>query len=183
VGLQKCLQNEWQFLHRVIPGIGDLFVPIEEALKKHFFPELAGKVDISEVSRELFASPVKFAGMAIPNPITSAEINYGDSTLVCSHLIRALRGQEAFSPSKHRETRTAVMHACNDRKEEEYESKFIEISREWDVLKKRLTGTWLTILPTFINGTELAGHVWRDSTPYQHWACPSNVTVVATAFL
>jgi hypothetical protein len=81
-------------LHRVIPDIGDLSIPIEEALKKHFFPALAGKVDISEVSRELFALPVKFAGIAIPNnPITSAETIYKDSTLVCSHLIRALRGQ------------------------------------------------------------------------------------------
>jgi hypothetical protein len=99
-------------LHRVIPDIGNLFVPIEEALNKHFFPALAGKVDISEILRELFALPVKVAGMAIPNPITSAEINYRDSTLlVCSHLIRALRGQETFSPSKHRQTRTAVVHA------------------------------------------------------------------------
>jgi hypothetical protein len=32
----RRLQNEWQFLHRVIPDVGDLFVPIEEALKKHF---------------------------------------------------------------------------------------------------------------------------------------------------
>ena len=169
VGLQKCLQNEWQFLHRVIPDIGNLFAPIEDALNKHFFPALAGKVDISEIPRKLFALPVKFAGMAIPNPITSAETNYRDSTLVCSHLIRALRGQEAFSPSKHRETRTAVIQACNDRKLEEYESTFTEISRRWDVLKKRTitrgkeTGTWLTILPTFVNGTELSNHEWRDS--------------------
>jgi hypothetical protein len=64
-----------------------------------FCEALAGnKVDISEVSREFFALP----GEAIPNPITSAEINYKDSTLVCSHLIRALRGQEISSPSKHR---------------------------------------------------------------------------------
>jgi hypothetical protein len=129
--------------------------------QKHFFPALAGKVDISEVSRELFALSVKFAGIAIPNPITSAETNYKDSTLVWTHLIRALRGQEAFSPSKHRETRTAAIQACNERKVEEYESAFKEISREWDVLKKRTittgkeTGTWLTILPTFVNGTEL----------------------------
>jgi hypothetical protein len=34
VGLQKCLQDEWQFLHRVTPGIGVLFAPIEEALNK-----------------------------------------------------------------------------------------------------------------------------------------------------
>jgi hypothetical protein len=99
VGLQECLQTEWQFLHSVTPDISEFFVPVEEALNKHFFPALAGKVDISEVSRELFAFPVKFAGMAIPNPITSVETNYKHSTLVCSHLIRALRGQEAFSPS------------------------------------------------------------------------------------
>jgi hypothetical protein len=36
-------------------------------------------------------------------------------------------------------------------------------------LKKRTitrgkeTGTWLTILPTFLNGTELSSHEWRDS--------------------
>jgi hypothetical protein len=107
------------FAKRVIPDIGDLFVPIEEALNKYFFPALAGKVDIFDVSRELFALPVKFARTAIPNPITSAETNYKDSTLVCSHLIRALRRLEAFSPSKHRETRTAVIQACNERKVEE----------------------------------------------------------------
>ena len=168
-GLQKCLQNEWQFLHRVIPGIGDLFVPVEEALTKHFFPALAGKVDLSETPRELFALPVKFAGIAIPNPVTSAETNYKDSTLVCSHLIRALRGQEVFNPSKHMETRTAVIHICKDRKADEYESKYTELSSEWDVLKKRTitrgkeTGTWLTLQPTFVNGTELSSHEWRDS--------------------
>ena len=163
------MQNEWQFLLRVIPDIGDLFLPIEEALKRHFIPALAGKVDISEIPRELFALPVKFGGIAIPNPITSAETNYRDSTLVCSHLIQALRGQEDFSPCKHRDTRSAVIRVCNERKEEEFESCFNEISQEWDVLKKRTitrgkeTGTWLTLLPTFVNGTELSCHEWRDS--------------------
>jgi hypothetical protein len=66
------------------------FPSIEESLNKHFFPALAGKVDISEGSRELLALPVKIAGIAIPNPITSAETNYKESTLLCSHLIRAL---------------------------------------------------------------------------------------------
>jgi hypothetical protein len=71
-------------MHRVIPNIGDLFAPVEEALKNPFLTALACKVDISG---EVLALPVKFAGIAIPNPITSAEINYKDSTLVCSDLI------------------------------------------------------------------------------------------------
>ena len=89
--------------------------------------------------------------------------------MVCSHLIRALRGQETFRPSKHSETRSAVTRACKDRKVEEYESTLNEISRDWDVLKKRTimrgkeTGTWLTILPTFVNGTELSNHEWQDT--------------------
>jgi hypothetical protein len=84
-------------------------------------------------------------------------------------LIRALRGKEAFSPSKHRETCAAVIFTGKDRKAEEYESKFTEISPEWDVLKKRTimrgeeTGAWLTILPTFVNGTELSSYEWRDA--------------------
>jgi hypothetical protein len=101
------------------------FRPDRGSTPKTFLPAaLAGKVDISEVSCELFALPVKFAETAIPNPSTSAETNFKDSTLVCSHLIRALRGQEAFSPSKHRETCTAVIQACNERKVEKYESTF-----------------------------------------------------------
>jgi hypothetical protein len=100
------------------------YSPYRGSNKKSIFPALAGKVDISEVSRELFALPVKFAGIAIPNPITLAETNCKDSVLVCSYLIRALRGQEVFSPSKHRETRTAVIQACNERRVEEYESTF-----------------------------------------------------------
>jgi hypothetical protein len=56
-----------------------------------------------------------------------------------------------------------------DRKAEEYESKFTEISCEWDILKKRTitrgkeTGTWLTILPTFVNGTELSSYECCDA--------------------
>jgi hypothetical protein len=85
-------------LHRDIPDIGDLFAPVEERLNKHFFPASARwESRHFRVSRELLVLPVKFAGMAIPNPITSAETNYKDSTLICSHLIHALRGQEAFT--------------------------------------------------------------------------------------
>jgi hypothetical protein len=56
-------------------------------------------------------------------------------------------------PSKNRATHTATIQACNKQEVEEHNSTFKEISREWDILKKRTiasgkeTGTWLTILP------------------------------------
>jgi hypothetical protein len=39
---------------------------------------------------------VKHAGMALPDPTTSAKSNYEASILVNSHLLAALRGTEAF---------------------------------------------------------------------------------------
>jgi hypothetical protein len=58
-----------------------------------------------------------------------------------------------------------VIHTCNERKAEEYETTFTEISSEWNVLKKRTitkgTGIWLTVLPTFVDGTE-SSHKCRD---------------------
>ena len=32
-GLQKSLQQEWAFVQRVTPGIGDAFGPVEKALR------------------------------------------------------------------------------------------------------------------------------------------------------
>ena len=34
--LQKLLQQEWAFVPRFIPGIGDAFVQVEEALRETF---------------------------------------------------------------------------------------------------------------------------------------------------
>ncbi len=41
-GLQKSLQQGWQFLQRVTEGLGDEFRDIEKALQKEFLPALSG---------------------------------------------------------------------------------------------------------------------------------------------
>ena len=38
-GLQKSLQQEWAFVHRVTPGIGDAFGPAEKAMQETFVPD------------------------------------------------------------------------------------------------------------------------------------------------
>ena len=39
-GLQKSLQQEWAFVQRVTPGIGDAFGPVEQALQETCIPSL-----------------------------------------------------------------------------------------------------------------------------------------------
>jgi hypothetical protein len=128
--------------------------------------------------------PVKFARilLANPNPITSAEIDYKDSTFVCSHSVQVPVSKERPVPG------TVVIHACNIRKVEEYESTFKEMSGEWDVLKKKnhLKGKRnrnMADNSTDIRQAMNCEILFFYVTPYHHWACPSNVTVVATTFL
>jgi hypothetical protein len=42
-GLQKSLQNEWQFVQRVKPGIGEHFQGVKKALATQFLPALFGE--------------------------------------------------------------------------------------------------------------------------------------------
>ena len=39
-GLQKSLQQEWDFVQRVTLGVGDYFRPVQEVLEKTFVPAL-----------------------------------------------------------------------------------------------------------------------------------------------
>ena len=47
VGLQKSLQQEWAFVKRFTPGIGEEFGPVEEEIAKAFLPDcLRGSVTV-----------------------------------------------------------------------------------------------------------------------------------------
>ena len=39
-GLHKALQQEWDFVQRVTPGVGAAFSPVEESLQEVFVPDL-----------------------------------------------------------------------------------------------------------------------------------------------
>ena len=95
-GLQKSLMQEWQFLQRVTSGLSDEFEVIEEALAENFLPSLFGDGEQCDTKRQLACLPVKHAGLALPNPLKTAETNWKASTLICGHLVAALRGRTEF---------------------------------------------------------------------------------------
>ena len=74
-GLQKSLQQEWAFVQRVAPGIGDTFGPVEEEIAKAFLPELFKGAGDGASGRVITRLPVKQAGMALPDPTRTAPEN------------------------------------------------------------------------------------------------------------
>ncbi len=120
-GLQKSLQQEWQFVQRVKEGVGEEFTAIEEAISNTFLPALFGdEYDEDDPRWKLACLPVKHAGMAIPDPTTSAQSNFEASILlICSHLLAALWGVKVFGLSGHVATIQDCKAKLHIRKQEE----------------------------------------------------------------
>ena len=74
-GLQKSLQQEWLFVQRVAPGIGEAFGPEEEEIAMAFLPELFEGVGEVAPGRAITRLPVKQEGMALPDPTRTAPDN------------------------------------------------------------------------------------------------------------
>ena len=71
--LTHGLLGRWTFLSRTLPGIGDLFSPLEQIIRVHLLPTLTGKCAFSDVERQLISLPSRLGGLGIINPcVTSA---------------------------------------------------------------------------------------------------------------
>jgi hypothetical protein len=82
--LQKSLQHEKHFIQKVIDDIGDFFSYVKVAITNIFLLALNGEsLKDFTYRRNLSALPVKFAGLAIPDPSASSESNCKASTLEC----------------------------------------------------------------------------------------------------
>jgi hypothetical protein len=131
-----------------------------------FRDTLDGKDDVRLL---LHGLPVKHAGMAIPDPTKSAKSNYEASSLVTSHLFAALTGSKAFRSQEHVAVMTDVKSEVKSRKQttDDRTLKSIlsklpcDVSRA--IARGKKTGQWLSVMPSTINGTDLAAQEFRDA--------------------
>jgi hypothetical protein len=167
-GLAMSLQQEWQYLQRVVPGCGAAFQPIEDALRDVFIPALL-QGDPAETQREQTSLAVRHAGLGIPDPTSTAEANYSTSVACARLLTRSLRAGRNLDAHQH------SAHAGLERRKasktkvaaEELALSFLAADAG-PMAKRRLlrvkeTGTWLTTTPDRLNGTELSAEEFRDS--------------------
>jgi hypothetical protein len=182
-GLQKSLQHEWQFIQRVIDDIGDCFFDVETAIADIFLPALYGEtLKDCTYRRNLSALPVKFAGLALPDPTASSEDNYEGSPLVCSHILAAFRGIESFSSADHQSLRKAVTAEIKTRRSDKQDSTLSTILADLDydtrrtILRGKETGQWLSVMPSTLNGTELSAQEFRDALLLRHARTPGDLS-------
>ena len=102
-GLQKSLQQEWAFVQRVTPGIGDAIRPVEKALRETFFLYLFEGLRGGAPGRGVTRLPVKQAGLALPYLTLTLTVheNWTASYVSIGHLITSLRFQLGFQTANH----------------------------------------------------------------------------------
>ena len=71
------LQNEWQYLQRVLPDSSAIFQPLADAITEDFLPALFGATpeEIANL-RDLFELGPGFAGLGLPCPTQSGPRNH-----------------------------------------------------------------------------------------------------------
>ena len=140
--------------YRTIPNISQLFGPLEEAIRENFIPALIGR-KISDLERRFLALPVRLGGIGIPNPIITADTEYGISASITKNLADAIILQvKDFDNFDHNitvETTKQMKTFKEDSLREELDDILTHCT---EVMKRNIllaqekgAGSWLTALP------------------------------------
>ena len=139
---------------------------VEEEIKTAFIPEIFHGVGDGAPGREITCLPVKQAGLALTDSTRLAHDNWKAYCVITGHLVSALRGQVTFRTADHAAclwNRRAVVRSKSVTKA--MASLEATIARSLEVVTRQLqratmTGAWLTVQLSIVNGMELGAQEW-----------------------
>ena len=77
------------FFVRTFPDLAKVMQPLEDAIRLKFFPALLGR-SVSDLERELFSLPARFAGLGMANPCTRCEKQFNGSEELTAALLAVI---------------------------------------------------------------------------------------------
>ena len=105
-GFTFCLQDERQYVQRVMSDTAPHFAPLEVAIRTKVLPALLGiaALDMDGEFRELLTHGVNMGGIAIQNPVDTAVHVHETSLRATSHLVTSMVDKDAhLNLEDHRE--------------------------------------------------------------------------------
>ena len=85
----KGISCRWRYLQRTVPNIAEFFRPLEEAIRYKLIPSLLGR-EISDTERRILTLPYRYGGLAIRNPVTTADEEFKASSQITAELTKAI---------------------------------------------------------------------------------------------
>ena len=181
--MTRSVQCEWQYVQRTVMGCGPWFEPVEQALSVRFLPALLRLERVSPEMRQLFALPVKFGGLGLPDPTRTADDAYATSCAATAHLREAIKGLLPLRLPDHQAaiSRARAEHKAQKAKTCETELPLVlaELPDELQTAVQRAithkTGAWLSVMPTARNGNKLCAAEWRDGIAFRYGTEPMDL--------
>jgi hypothetical protein len=166
----------------VVRGVGPKFDGVRDKMRSTLLPALL-KANITDGDPilNLTCLPVKNAGLALPNPVESAEANFRASEVANSHIIQVMRKKETFSLQDHSATTSQVKGEIKKRRDltnkAHLDSTLGLMTKDLSRMVRRgcETGAWITVMPSTIAGTELSADEYRDSLHMRYGREPEGI--------
>ena len=182
-GFIFCLQNEWQYLQRVVADVGPFFEPLERAIRGKFLPALIGlqSWEIDGNYRQLLTHSVSKGGLAIRNPVDTAAYVHIASQQATLHLTESLVGPAVgFDLGQHLIVVQAAGQAAQSKRLEREQGHLDVRASDVPVDGQRdkrncAAGVWLLIVPSRLNGTGISDDEWSDNVRLRYNHKPLNM--------
>ena len=164
------LSQRWKFVQRTVRNTGQLFEPLEEAIRTKLIPAICGK-NVSPIERRMIALPYRFGGLGIQNPTQTANREYLASCRITAGLTNLIYDQDMDITKLDKEAIKKEKKELRKEKDEMLKEEVEVILQQLDDSKKRSLITaqkkgalsWLAALPVKRLGYVLNKQEFRDA--------------------
>ena len=173
------LIGHWTYLCQIMPGVAQLFKPMEDVICTQFIPSLLGRPPPGDLERDLLALPVRLGGLGIINP-TQLVDSHRYSRQLTAPLVQRIKDQsitlgdvpanQLDEKQKIRgERRTKQANAASQLKT----ALPPDLQRSLSIVSERGASTWLSALPLPAHGFHLSKSAFRDAVHLRYgWTPP-----------
>ena len=136
-----------------------MFQPLEDVIREKLISAIVGR-RISDKERRMLAMPVRFGGIGIMNPTTTALYEYETSIKITENLKEMIFNQERTLENYDEDEVKMIINQTKQEKDKRLSSEFesVEIEanedlrRFLDLAREKSAGAWLTALPIQATG-------------------------------
>ena len=171
---------KWIYMSRVVPNIGELLQPVEDAVRHHLLPALTGRHSFSEVERKLFALPARLGGLGICNAVSEADLAH-QASLKVSEPLCALVALQKTGLENTAEEQQKVKTILRKEKRARDAAQQVDLlthlpessRRAVELATEKGASAWLTALPLVELGFHLNKSEFRDGLCLRYnWPLP-----------
>ena len=182
-GLTHGLISKWNYLQRTIPDTGELFQPLEDAIRLNLLPILTGKPGITDQERALLELPARLGGLGITNATKTAYVNHHNSVQLTRPLVQLIQQQMQQRSQAVRIEQASIKRDIkqrNRRSQQEIANNLKEelparLTRAMELASEKGASIWVVALPITEHNFTLHKGSFRDAICLRYGWKPSRL--------